>query len=144
MPQFNFATYPSQIFWFIICFTVLYLFMARVFLPRIKNIIAQRKSIIDNDLSSAASLESDILEAQKKSDELKASATLKYKTTLENSLKNANLKREKMLEEFKNNAEKMVESTHKKIAQTVENSKAQNTAAVKKIADLTSSKIFKN
>jgi len=36
MPQFDFATWPGQIFWLVIIFVALYALLSSVFLPRVK------------------------------------------------------------------------------------------------------------
>ena len=56
MPQLDFATFPSQIFWLAVIFVVLYLLMARVALPRVGALIAQRKARIEGDLERAAQM----------------------------------------------------------------------------------------
>ena len=53
MPQFDIATFPSQIIWLAISFVVLYILMARVALPRIGNVLAERQDKIDDNLAAA-------------------------------------------------------------------------------------------
>lgn len=57
MPQFDFATFPSQIFWLIVCFAVLYFLLARSVLPRIGAALEARQRKIDDDLERATELE---------------------------------------------------------------------------------------
>ncbi|MDX1574543.1 MAG: F0F1 ATP synthase subunit B' [Kiloniellales bacterium] len=63
MPQFNFATFPSQIFWLIVCFTVLYFLLARTALPKIGAVLEARQRKIDDDLERATELELQAKEA---------------------------------------------------------------------------------
>ncbi len=55
-PPFDPATFPSQILWLAITFGLFYLFLKRVVLPRLGNILEVRSSRIAQDLDRAASL----------------------------------------------------------------------------------------
>jgi len=54
MPQLDSSTYPSQIFWLLLTFGVLYFLCARIFLPRIAGIIEERRNSIADDLDQAS------------------------------------------------------------------------------------------
>lgn len=54
LPQLQVETYPSQIFWLLITFGILYFVCARVFLPRIGGVIEERTNRIADDLDTAA------------------------------------------------------------------------------------------
>ena len=54
MPQLDFTTFPSQIFWLIIALTVLYYVMTRMALPKIAGAIEERHDAIEDDLDRAA------------------------------------------------------------------------------------------
>ncbi len=56
MPQLDLATYPQQLFWLLISFTVLYLLVRWVALPRILRVFRGRRERIDNDLKEAEQL----------------------------------------------------------------------------------------
>ena len=60
MPQLDFILDPSQIFWFVLCFIVLYLSAHFVIIPRIRAIISRRNDLIENDKSLAEELEKQI------------------------------------------------------------------------------------
>lgn len=53
MPQFDIHAFPSQIFWLVVCFVVLYALMAKVVLPRIGKTIDDREHKIQADLDAA-------------------------------------------------------------------------------------------
>jgi F-type H+-transporting ATPase subunit b len=59
MPQLDFSTFPSQIFWLAVIFVLLYLLMARVALPRVAAMIDARKARIDGDLERAAQMKAE-------------------------------------------------------------------------------------
>ncbi len=54
MPQLDFSTFPSQIFWLAIAFGFLYLALDRFLIPRIGGAIEERKDRIADDLDMAA------------------------------------------------------------------------------------------
>ena len=63
LPQLDFSTYPSLIFWSIISLTILYFAMSFVITPRISNIFNNREQNIQNNLIKAKSVkeESDLI-----------------------------------------------------------------------------------
>ena len=57
MPQFEqIDTFASQIFWLLITFSVLYIILSRMVLPRIASVVDTREKKIDDDLSRAEEL----------------------------------------------------------------------------------------
>ena len=50
MPQLEITTYPSQIFWLVVSFLILYLIMSRVIIPKISSVIKSRESEIKNNI----------------------------------------------------------------------------------------------
>ncbi len=62
-PPFDSATFPSQILWLVITFGLFYLFLKRVALPRISDILENRSDRIAQDLDQAASMKQEADEA---------------------------------------------------------------------------------
>jgi F-type H+-transporting ATPase subunit b len=54
LPQMDVSTYPSQLFWLFVCFTVLYVLLSRVSLPRVGETLERRSSQKNGDLKQAA------------------------------------------------------------------------------------------
>jgi F-type H+-transporting ATPase subunit b len=54
MPQLDFDTFPSQIFWLIVALVALYFVLSRVALPRIGSVLEARSDAIADDLDRAA------------------------------------------------------------------------------------------
>ena len=53
MPQLDFSTYASQIFWLFLTFALLYITMARLALPRVRDVLETRQSRIAQDIADA-------------------------------------------------------------------------------------------
>ena len=60
MPQFNAKTFPSQIFWLVITFSILYALVTWVLLPRIRENIRLRKNKVSNNLERSEAIKNDI------------------------------------------------------------------------------------
>lgn len=56
LPQFDTATYASQMFWLAVSFALLYVLMSKMSLPRITEVMEMRQTQKDNNLSRAAQL----------------------------------------------------------------------------------------
>ncbi len=52
-PPFKTESFPSQIFWLVVCFAALFVVLWRVAGPRIAGAIGQRKGQIDGDIATA-------------------------------------------------------------------------------------------
>lgn len=63
MPQFDPTTFPSQLFWLVISFVVLYWVVARFAIPRIGDILEQRERVVQDDLDRAESLRAEAEQA---------------------------------------------------------------------------------
>lgn len=50
LPQLDIATYPGQIFWWVIAFGLFYVLNARIVLPRIAEALDRRQARIESDL----------------------------------------------------------------------------------------------
>ncbi len=64
MPQLDFTTFPNQIFWLVVTFTILYFIIARIFLPRIGGVLEDRHNAIASDIDQAAELKQKAEEAE--------------------------------------------------------------------------------
>ncbi len=74
LPQLDARTYPSQIFWAIVCFALLYRLLKTKAIPRIADILETRQDRIGADLDRAARLRADAEAALKKHDSILAEA----------------------------------------------------------------------
>ena len=74
MPQLNPEFFVSQLFWLVVTFSFLFIFLWRISLPRIGNVLEKREREISEDLTAAKELQ---IEAEK------------IQETIENQLKQA-------------------------------------------------------
>ncbi|MDR0555423.1 MAG: hypothetical protein LBG20_00185 [Holosporaceae bacterium] len=56
MPQLNTATFTSQIFWIVLGFSLFYLFVSRVFCPKVEEMLVERAFYVDRLLRDAQEL----------------------------------------------------------------------------------------
>ena len=54
MPQFDPSVFPTQLFWLVVTFAVLYFALSRVALPRVAAVLEARQHKVDDDLDRAA------------------------------------------------------------------------------------------
>lgn len=64
LPQLDFTTYPSQIFWLFILFTIMYLIFSKKNLPEISSTIENRREQIEDDLDNAQRLKTEAEDVQ--------------------------------------------------------------------------------
>ena len=66
MPQFDPASFASQIFWLVLLFGLLWLILARAGLPRVERIFEDRAQRISNDLEMAEKYSADAEQVQQR------------------------------------------------------------------------------
>ena len=59
LPQMDISTFPSQIFWLIVTFSILYIFMWKFVIPNLRITIEERRDKISNDINEAEKLKSE-------------------------------------------------------------------------------------
>jgi len=83
MPQLDVSTYPSQIFWLILTFAVLYYLLSRKGLPRVAEILEARQDRIAADLDRAARLRQEAEETLRRYQEMIEEAQARARTLLQ-------------------------------------------------------------
>ena len=53
LPQLDFTTWPTQIFWLVVSFTLAYVLMSRIVTPRIASVLEERHSRLEDDMERA-------------------------------------------------------------------------------------------
>ncbi len=98
MPQLDTSSYSLQLFWLVVTFSLLYLFVSRVFLPAMSGVIKHRSSKVAMDIAEAEKAienhkvlksEIDIIlsDARSRALGLKADMTLEAKRVVDLELK---------------------------------------------------------
>lgn len=77
LPQLDFSTWPSQIFWLAVALVVLYHLMSRIALPRIAETLEERADTIADDLDRADEFRRQAAAAEKAYDQALADARAK-------------------------------------------------------------------
>ncbi len=142
MPQFDFTTYSSQIFWLLICILAIYFAMAKIVLPRIADIFEQRKENIDDNLSNAKSLSGDRAKIEDEIKKLRSKILEEYKVKIELSTKEINQLREDRNNQLKQEISKMNAESKNNIEQFLKSSKLGYDLAVTSLGKAIDNKIF--
>lgn len=142
MPQFDISKFSSQIFWFVLCFIILYYFASTIILPRIREILEERKKDIDSNLSSTADLEKDLKDITAKTDILRKEATAQYRIKLEEATQEAATQREKLLVDVKDKIEIISKKSQEDLEKFIASTKEQSQSAVHDLVKNIKSKLF--
>jgi len=125
LPQMDITTFPSQVFWLIITFGILYLFMWRTAIPKLRNTIEERQDKILIDINEAEKVKSEAEETLKEYEE-KMQSVSKQASDIINQAKT---KSDAMIDEIKKNQElklsKMLNDSKDRISKQYEESRQQ-------------------
>ena len=141
MPQLNPEFFLSQIFWLVICFTFLLVFLWKVSLPRINEVLSKRENKINDDLSSAKKLQATAEELQKKIDYSLEDSRAKVEKHIKKSIDLLNEEIQKKILELDNQLESSVNEAHKKIESSKKSSLIKINEKVGLLTQLTVKKI---
>lgn len=87
MPQLDFATFPTQLFWLVVTFIILYVVMKWLALPRVAATMEARRNRLDADLARAEELKAKAEEVmaayQKALAEARAEAQARTRETID-------------------------------------------------------------
>ena len=106
MPQLDFTTFLPQIFWLFISLSFLYIILSRYALPRVSDVIEERKDIIAQDIDSAkeysAESEKAIEELNLKLSEAKVSSQNLINKSLQDIKEDNEIKKSGLIKEINN------------------------------------------
>ena len=118
MPQLNPEFFVSQLFWLVVTFSFLLVFLWRISLPRIGNILEKRERKINEDLTAAKELQSeaeniqDKIEQQLKQARSDASELIKLSSaSFQSKAQNEISKLEKELDDKINDSSNKIENS---------------------------------
>ena len=138
MPQLDPTYWASQAFWLILIFTLLYIALSKMFIPKIKESIDDRENKIKDDLDVAQKLN---LVAEEKLKE--------YEVTIENAKKDVQKiifesknKLDSEIQNKKKKFEKEIEAEVKRAEQEIESLKKDSLKSISSISEDVTSKII--
>ena len=139
MPQLNPEFWTSQIFWLVLIFSSLYLIIWKIFLPKITYSIENRKSTIVNDLDEAEKLKEKAEIKLKEYNKIIENSKFEAKKIMEEGRKKLNQDIENKKKNFNNQIEKELASAEKEIKDL----KKTSILNINKIASETTSELIK-
>ena len=106
MPQLDFSTFLPQIFWLFISLSFLYIVLSRYALPRVSDVIEERKDIIAQDIDSAKEYseesEKAIEELNLKLSEAKTSSQNFINKSIQDIKEDSEIKKSSLIKEINN------------------------------------------
>ena len=94
LPQLDLTTWPTQLFWLVVTFAIMYLLMSVMVTPRIRSVLEDRQQRITNDLEKARDADTKVTEMR-----------LSYEASLEDARTEAAAKARNALSEAKATAD---------------------------------------
>ncbi len=139
MPQLNPEFWPAQIFWLIVIFSILYLIIWKIFLPKIGYSIENRKSKIVNDLQEAQKLKENTEKKLKEYEKIIRDSKIEAKKILEEAKRKLEADIEKKKEKFNREIEEEILNVENEI----KNLKKSSISSVAKISEELASDVVK-
>ena len=116
LPQLNPVSYPTQVFWLVVTFAVLFLLMWKVALPRVSETLANRQQKLSGDLQKAADLREEAEKAQADLEEALAAARAEAQAVLRKASEEIAAEQAKRLEAFDADMAVKAEEAEKRIS----------------------------
>ena len=140
MPQLNPEFWSAQIFWLILIFSTLYLIIWKIFLPKITYSIENRKSRIVNNLDEAQKLKESAETKLKEYNKIIENSKNEAKKLIEDERK----KLDKDIEVKKKNFNSEIEKELAAVEKEIKDLKKTSLSSISKIASETSAELIKN
>ena len=138
MPQLNPKFWTAQVFWLILIFSILYLIIWKIFLPKITYSIENRKSQIVNDLDEAQKIKESAEKKLEEYNKIIESSKQEAKKIIEDGRKKLDIDIENKKQKFNSEIEKELTAVEKEI----KNLKKSSLSNISKIAVETSADII--
>ena len=148
MPQLDFSTFLPQIFWLFISLSFLYIVLSRYALPRVSDVIEERKDIIAHDIDSAKEYseesEKAIEELNLKLSEAKTSSQNLINKSIQDIKEDSEIKKSSLIKEINNEiSEAEGEIKEKKETALAEISSISESLAIEMLENLSVGEIDK-
>ena len=117
MPQLEISTYPSQIFWLVVSFIILYIIMSRIIIPRISSVVKNRESEIKNNINASEQLYKDTKIINDELEKVREDTETEAREIINNLKEATNKKIIKNYEALKEKIEKRLQKDEQEILQ---------------------------
>ncbi len=141
LPQLNIATYPSQIFWLLVMFTVLYVTFSKKILPTIGGVVEGREAMIKGNLDAAQALKDQaagIQAAYEKNLEQARANAVQAVQDVENAAKQ---KANDQIESFRRKADGEIQSAESRVLAQKDKAMGEMSNVAAEVASLAAEKI---
>ena len=141
MPQLNPEFFVSQLFWLVVTFSFLLVFLWRVSLPRIGNILEKRERKINEDLTAAKELQSEAENIQDKIEQQLKQARSDASELIKSSSARFQDKAQKEISKLEKELDEKINDSSNKIENSKNESLNQIQSQINEITKLTLSKV---
>ena len=141
MPQLNPEFYVSQLFWLVVTFSFLLVFLWRISLPRIGNVLEKRERKISEDLTAAKELQSEAENIQDKIENQLKQARSDASELIKSSSASLQDKAQIEISKLEKELDDKINDSSEKIEKSKNESLNQIQAQINEITKLTLSKI---
>lgn len=141
LPQLDFTTYTSQIFWMFVAFIFLYIVFSKKTLPEISGTIENRRDKIEGDLDNAKDLKEQAEKVQAEYEAALQDARVKASETFKAAEDEIKANNNARLETFKDRSNKLTQETEASIEKAKEAAMADTQGIAAEIASIAAEKI---
>ena len=139
MPQLDFSTFPNQIFWLVVFCVVLFAIVKFFIIPRMEDIFANRRKIIDGNIAKAEEIRLRVSEIEKQIEEELQKAKSQCDEIMNISGNNIKEQMAAALEESKMTTTQLIKEAEGRLKEL----RAGSEAAIEKISEELASEIIK-
>ena len=138
MPQLDFSTFPNQIFWLVVFCVVLFAIVKFFIIPRMEDIFANRRKIIDGNIAKAEEIRLRVSEIEKQIEEELQKAKSQCDEIMNTSGNNIKEQMAAALEESKMTTTQLIKEAEGRLKELRDGSEA----AIEKISEELASEII--
>jgi F-type H+-transporting ATPase subunit b len=142
MPQLDPSSFPSQIFWLIVTFAVLFLLMWKVALPRVGEVIDQRQQKVSADLDRAETLKEEVEKITAEYEKLLSEARGDANEEIRKAQDQIKTTQDHRLERHDTEISAMISEAEKRIAKAREEALAEIRGVAEETASATVAKLI--
>ena len=139
MPQLDFSTFPNQIFWLVVFCVILFAIVKLFIIPRMEDIFANRRKIIDGNIAKAEEIRIRVSEIERQIEDELQKAKSQCDEIMNISGNNIKEQMAAALEESKMTTTQLIKEAEGRLKEL----RAGSEAAIEKISEELASEIIK-